>query len=504
MFPDENPIRDLKILFSSPAQLARYAAGITLRSYQRQPATAVMQSVMNGDGLSFVVLFPRQSGKNELQAQLEVYLLLNLMERDAEMVKISPTWKPQSLNAMRRLERALERNIISRGRWSKESGYIYRMGRARISFFSGAPEAHIVGATANTLLEVDEAQDVQIAKYDKDIAPMAASTNATRLFCGTAWTSQTLLARELRAARRAQEADGIRRVYLLTADEVAAEVPAYGAFVRSQVQKLGRTHPLVRTQFYCEEIDAEGGMFPPARQMLMHGSHARAAAPAEGRVYAFLLDVGGEDEGAGGDPAALHNPHRDQTALTIAEIDFSTCSDDLLRAPTYRVVNRMAWTGVRHAALLPQLRVLIESWKPQHIVVDATGVGAGLASFLDKSFPGRVTAFLFSTASKSALGWDFLAVCDSGRYRDFDPPDALFWQQLSACQYTILEGPGRSMRWGVPDGARDPASGEPLHDDLVLSAALLAALEGRPLTRPSGATLIVPSADPLDTLDRGF
>jgi len=43
MFPDENPIRDLKILFSSPAQLARYAAGITLRSYQRQPATAVMQ-----------------------------------------------------------------------------------------------------------------------------------------------------------------------------------------------------------------------------------------------------------------------------------------------------------------------------------------------------------------------------------------------------------------------------------------------------------------------------
>jgi hypothetical protein len=31
-----------------------------------------------------------------------------------------------------------------------------------------------VGATASLLLEVDEAQDVEIGKYDKEIAPMAA------------------------------------------------------------------------------------------------------------------------------------------------------------------------------------------------------------------------------------------------------------------------------------------------------------------------------------------
>ena len=72
-------------------------------------------------GLCFVVIFPRQSGKNELQAQIETYLLSRCQLLDAEIVKVSPTWKPQTLNAMRRLERVIARNITTRGKWKKES-----------------------------------------------------------------------------------------------------------------------------------------------------------------------------------------------------------------------------------------------------------------------------------------------------------------------------------------------------------------------------------------------
>jgi hypothetical protein len=39
------------------------------------------------------------------------------------------------------------------------------------------------------------------------------------------------------------------------------------------------------------------------------------------------------------------------------------------------------------------------------------------------------------------------------------------------CQSTVLEGPGKKMRWGVPDGTRDDATGELVHDDLLVSAA---------------------------------
>ena len=137
---------------------------IKLRDYQIEPARRIVQSVRKQHGDTIVIMFPRQSGKNELQSQVESYLLTLYSQLEAEIVKVSPTWKPQTLNAMRRLERTLKKNLITQGLWQKESGYIYRVGNARIYFLSGQPQANVVGATANLLIECDEAQDVMIDK----------------------------------------------------------------------------------------------------------------------------------------------------------------------------------------------------------------------------------------------------------------------------------------------------------------------------------------------------
>lgn len=498
-------------MLRDPVLFIEYCSRLSLRSYQVEVARTAAESVIYKRGLSLVVLFPRQSGKNELQAQIETYLLAYLREHEAEIIKVSPTWRPQSINAMRRLKRVLDGNFLTAQEWQKESGYIFRVGHARVIFLSAAPEANIVGATASALLEVDEAQDVEIEKYDKEIAPMAASTNATRIFWGTAWTSQTLLARELRAAREAERQDGLRRVFMVDAERVAAEVPAYGKFVAAQAARLGRHHPMIRTQFYCEEIDGEGGMFPTERWLRMSGNHERQEQPLPGRTYAMLLDVAGEDEAAeqGGDPAgwALHSPGRDATALTIIEADLTTLEDPQLRAQTYRVVQRRQWLGVRHTDLYSELLSLAETWGVRWLVVDATGVGAGLAAFLRRALPGRVLPFQFNAASKSKLGWDFLSVVDSGRWKEpASTPeglDSLFQRQLQHSQYEIASGPEKRMRWGVPDGTRDPANGEMVHDDLLLSAALSAVLDTQPWGTV-GPSLVVPGRDPLKDLDSGF
>ncbi len=485
---------------------------ITLRPYQIEPAKAIVDSVIHQRGLSFVVMFPRQSGKNELQANLEAYLLTIFCHQSADMVKVSPTWKPQSVNAMHRLERLLKHGVITQTLWEKESGYIYRIGKARISFFSGEPQAHIVGATASTLLEVDEAQDVQIAKYDKEIAPMAASTNATRVFWGTAWTSQTLLARELRAARLLQEQDGIRRVFHISGDEVARIVPSYDAFLREQVQRMGRYHPIIRTQFFSEEIDEEAGMFHRERQAMMRGEHPHREEPLPGRIYAFLVDVGGErnlerDLGGDGEPAT--RSEQDATALTIVEIDLATLADEQKKAPTYRVVKRKTWQGVAQTVLFEELKRLVQIWKPRPLMIDATGIGAGLASFLQKSFPGRIKPFLFNSATKSRLGWDFLSVVDTGRFLDHLPVDGdadqtTFWQQVLFCQMTVQPSPGRVMRWGVPDGTSDPASGKPVHDDLLISAAMCALLDSMKWTVGHEFSGLIQGKDPLDGVEKMF
>jgi hypothetical protein len=527
-----------KKMLHHPLLFCEFGGGIRLRKYQQQAARAIIDSVIKEKGYSFVVMFPRQSGKNELQAQIEAYLMTLLSDFDTEIVKVSPTWKPQSLNAMRRLERTLERNLLTENLWVKEQGYIYRLGSARIFFFSGQPEANIVGATASTLLEVDEAQDVQTAKFDKDIAPMAASTNATRVFWGTAWTSRTLLSRELQAAREAEHKDGIRRTFVLTAEDIAEEVPAYGIFVDQQVQKLGRTNPMVRTQYFSEEIDADGGMFPPARIASMQGTHPPLTAPRHGQTYAILLDIAGEDEGAAdGEPDSLRNPGRDSTALTIIQIDHSTRADPILQASTYRAVHRCLWTGRSHTNLYAVIRSIIDTWKPSFTVVDATGVGEGLYAFLEKAYPARVIPYKFSSKSKSDLGWKFLTICDTGRWKehtaltpagvDFEdasrgselnPPwvsnmDLLlsasrelqktFFNQLSFMAYEIKAGPNKLMRWSVPDGTRDPATSDLVHDDLVISAALCAVLEDHNFA-PTAPAFIIPASDPLEDLDHGF
>jgi hypothetical protein len=473
------------------------ASGIRLRSYQQQVAETIVDSAMRGKGLSFVVIFPRQSGKNELQAQIEAYLLTICSVQQAEMVKVSPTWKPQSLNAMRRLERVIKGNLISRGRWTKRSGYIYQFGQAMIHFLSGAPTSSIVGATASLLLECDEAQDVTIAKWDKEIAPMAASTNATRVFWGTSWTSRTLLARELRAARLAEQSDGIRRTWVLTADEVGAEVPAYRRFVDEQVARLGRNNPLVRTQYFSEEIDSEGGMFPLSRRALMIGAHAQQIFPTPGAIYAFTIDVAGQDEGAVADLEQLQNPKRDSTVLTIFELEIPS-TDHVSSKPIYKVIFRFAWIGVKHSTLYSTIVGLSDLWHPVKIIIDATGVGAGLAGFLVDKIGSRVVPFEFTQVSKSDLGWAFITAIETGRFKDFSPQDEEFTRQLEYCQYVIMDGPGKIMRWSVPDGTRDVATGDLVHDDYVLSAALIVLLDQE--TWGTGDSQVISSKDILEEL----
>ncbi len=470
-------VRLLTEWLRSMSRFSRVILGRPLHRYQLEIAQAITESVLRGEGRTFVVIMPRQAGKNEISAQVEAYLLARHARMGGQIVKASPTYLPQAINSLLRLE-ALLRHPLLRGEVRHPQEYIYELGRARALFFSAHPGANVVGATADLLLEGDEAQDLPSAKWDKDFAPMAASTNATRVLYGTAWTSRTLLAREWRAQQEAERRDGARRVFVVPWERVAEEVPAYGAYVAGEIARLGATHPLIRTQYLLQEIDAIAGMFPPARQAQMRGDHPAEDAAQPDGLYAMLLDVAGEDEAAGDwldAGGALRHPRRDYTALTVVRVDASSVRE--LGYPTYRVVHRRRWTGVRHALLYGALLDLARHvWRASYLVVDATGVGAGLASFLGQALPGRVVPYLFNVATKSELGWGFLSLVDVGRFKDHaardDELQRAFWREVDACRYEIHPGPGRVMRWGVEEAD--------IHDDLLISVSLCWVLDRLP------------------------
>src|SRR5579862_449698 len=155
--------RQFKRLITDVAAFSRHVIGTPLRPYQLEPARAILHSILHHQGLTFTVMMSRQAGKNELSAQLEAFLLLRFQRTQATIVKAAPSFRPQIAESIRRLERCLD-NPLSRGLWTRHLGNI-QLRNARVLFFSGAPESHVVGATASLLLEIDEAQDFDEDKY---------------------------------------------------------------------------------------------------------------------------------------------------------------------------------------------------------------------------------------------------------------------------------------------------------------------------------------------------
>ena len=80
------------------------ACKVTLRPYQRQIAHAIKDSILHNLGLTFVVILPRQSGKNELQSHLFAWLLFRYAATGRRIVSVSPTFKPQTTNNMDRVK----------------------------------------------------------------------------------------------------------------------------------------------------------------------------------------------------------------------------------------------------------------------------------------------------------------------------------------------------------------------------------------------------------------
>lgn len=449
-----------------------------LREYQTPFVRAVTESIIKQEGKAFAAVFSRQAGKDEALAQLCAFLLSRYRLRGGSAVIALPALRPQGIIARDRLLERLANPLTGPSLRVRE-GTIVELGRASVRYLSAARGANSRGNTASLLLVANEAQDIEPDVWNAVFAPMAASTNATTLFMGTVWTSDTLLARQMRLLRELEAADGERRVFRVPWREVAGELPAYGDYVRNQIAQLGEHHPFIRTEYELEELDGEGRLFPPDRTAALRGGFPAQERPSRadpsGSLYAMTIDVAGEvEDGLEGEIVRRAQPRRDSTAVSVVRV----LPGNL---PRYEIVARYLWTGTRHSELHGRIvRLARDVWGVRQIVIDATGVGAGLASFLRSTLGERiVTSFIFSAASKSQLAWDFLALLDGGRLRTFAPDastpadqirlDHLFWQQLKACRYSVMPGPGKLLRWSVES--------EALHDDLLISTALIAILD---------------------------
>ncbi len=437
-----------------------------LRSYQREVASSILNSVLGRKGYTFSVEIARQGGKNELSAQLELLLLTLYMAEPQNLVKCSPTFKPQTVISMMRLKDRLNDAGFG-GIWVTELGYIIRLGNARAIFLSADESANVVGNTAHLLLEIDESQDVSKEKYTKEFKPMGATTNVTTVHYGTTWDDSTLLEEVKQTNLELERKDGVKRHFQYDWQEIAKHNPDYLAYVEAERERLGENHPLFLTQYRLLPIHGGGGYLNPQQQAQLNGEHPRRHQPDQNKVYVAGIDLAGEAEENEDAYLRAVKPRQDSTVVTIGELDFSV-GDDIQKQPRIFIVEHYWWTGKKHTELYSQLIDILKNvWHCRKVVVDATGVGQPVSSFLRQSLGSKVSPFTFTAQSKSELGFNLLAAINSGRLKmysgDGSPEYQEFWLEMEKAKSQYR--PSQTMNFYV-----DPAQG---HDDFLMSLALL-------------------------------
>ncbi len=482
----------LKGVLLSIGQFSKFVVQVPLRRYQIGPADAVIRSILMKQGLEFLWVFPRQSGKDEAVAQMLAFLLMLFHRTEASVIHSYPT-AMQFAVGVSRLEDRMN-NLWMGGSWWAKSKPVRRgLNSALCAFFSGHRQARAEGATANLLLVVNEVQDHDEVVVERRFTPMRSSTNATALYVGTVRTTADYLWRTKQRLEKLESQDGQQRVFIVSPDVVGEENEHYASFVASQVAQRGRQHPIVRTEYFNEPVDVAAGLFPKRRKILMMGDHPCLEAPRKGEIYVGLVDVGGQDEAATSAFADLQNPGRDYTTLTICRVVSGANSVGLV----YEVVDIWADQGTRHFQAMPgrpslfdQLVARLNHWGVVAVVSDFTGLGQGITDALIETLSQPVFGFDFSKSyGKSRLGNDFLAIVETGRFRYFagSMEEELsdwwwFFMQCEHCGYELAEGIPieRGLRWEVKASAKTVTStGDSLlvHDDRLLSAALVAEVD---------------------------
>jgi hypothetical protein len=166
---------------------------------------------------------------------------------------------------------------------------------------------------------------------------------------------------------------------------------------------------------------------------------------------------------------------QDSTVVTIGELDYIHAPVVTGQYyPKVKVVEQYQWTGKPHDELYQALVDLLKNvWGCKRIVVDATGIGEPVASFLRQALGLKVIPFKFTQRSKSELGFNLLAAVNSGRLKMYAADSSLeyqeFWLEIERAKTHYR--PNQTLNFFV-----NPEEG---HDDFLMSLALmLEAAEG--------------------------
>lgn len=466
--------------------------------YQLEVADAILYSALNGLGWYFVVMISRQAGKNEISAFIQQYILLYgwYFGTKVSGVKFAPVHKPQVQASMDRLEGAdtLDGNglagcPITTNRYRKSDGYKYHIGPPRDTnkwaFLSINPSASVASQTAFTLLEGDEAQDIDRDKWERDAQPMGSFNNATTVLYGVAWDKASFIytatqqAYEMEARLEADLGHRPKLVFKIDADRVIASGNEnYAKAYAFQIARLGENHIAIQTQYKLNFVDSIGRFFDTEQVARIYANTYRMRiGPDPNAVYIFSLDVAGQEEVDNREEVGVGEHKRDGTALLIGE---------LMQDGTVVPVCLYQWVGKAHTKQRDEILAIVKHWNCIGGASDATGIGEPLAYYLIEQLPSlEIEAYKFKAhgdENKSKLGYLAYNYVAADKIKIPRRPtsdilgnqaelwDELRWQVERLVRFAKKQ---QAINWYVPQNEKPRKVGHVPHDDLVTGLFLL-------------------------------
>jgi hypothetical protein len=377
-----------------PQWESEYISKRPLRGPQAEIIKTVERFVAEHAGGVMPILSSRQTGKNELSATLHRrHLWRRQRATQPEIwIRTAPTYLPQIVNSKKRLRELLQidakkrihHGMFGRAKLEREEGYIWRVGNASVEFISSGPHANVVGATASTCLDMDEAHKVEKAKFDEDFAPFTANTNAATLLWGVASNGLDTI----EWYRQKNEEEGKGHLNLKYPCEVWMDVhPPYRAHVEDRVRKLGWDHPIIKTQYRLIPVMAEGRYLQNNHvRALFSGDHERHLKPKPGSRYQALVDIaaGSEEFNPDNDLEGEEDSQQDSTVIWIYELSPIVCSNGVF--PIIRLVNLIWLTGVSLERQEEEIKATLAYWNVDRATIDAVGVGRQIAESMATHF----------------------------------------------------------------------------------------------------------------------
>lgn len=404
-------------------ELAEATIGVRYYDYQKELIKIVLDDLLHKKGNEIVVCFPRQSGKTEAVSGL-LYIILVLLPGIVEKIEelqiyskgvlvglFAPVYE-QGDTTWDRLMLKLEAKGVQEVLVDNEIGGEYEASGRKVRFKNGSQlrlqslaKTSKIESKSYNIVFIEEAQYADRDKVRRSVHPMVSAFNGSIVKIGTPVPENCEFKEAFKRAKKKGKTItfGYKRVikdkkkiYKETKDKFHL---LYTKAIKKEKERLGEDSDDFRTSYNAEWVGVVEEIMSEEKWNVLVDKNLEFWSIRRDAPLFAGVDIG------------------KTTAKSVLMLGTPIDVGAFERGdyPPLQIVKVIEYPSERLSLQYDKIKSDLEIWSPDSVVVDATGLGAGLASFLaDELWDMDVIEFTENNWTKDRASRMLVRVIDKG------------------------------------------------------------------------------------------